>query len=633
MKQISKITSYLYHIQVLNMFILSRTGKTTAAFIALILLSATLHGQDRLSRAQFDSIYDKAMGCLHSDAGASGKYLEILTASVEPLSDLQRARLGYLQMKIYEAAKTGKAEWSMFAAPGPLTLRDSLQFYARRYLERSLPDLAIPLLMKALEVLPGNSGDADHTRLELCEAYRQKQEYHKGISLIETLLERPAAMSDRNRAYAYNRLAALYNECGNPAGSYTDSVFKYSLLCRELSEMTGDKPGLAAAQNELSYQYMLRKDFGRAFELSQQAISNFLSSGMPFQAMNALINQSNIDLGKGDHLAAIGALQEAVRLAPVWENRNLYMRLYRQYANVYTAAGDYREAYGFLLLCNQLQTEFFRDRMNSQIVEQSARYDLFVKEQKIREEQKKNEFNHRQIILLVILIAALALALVISFFYFRLSRKGAIRQKLAGAVLETETNERRRIARDLHDGLGPLLSAINHYFQAFLDAKPETREAIRERLQTVISESIDEVSRISHNISPHVLEKHGLMTALNNLMAPLTAQGRYEVIFTSSLEQGLSTKTELTVYRCITELLNNTMKHAEAGRITLDICLSGNQLLVRYSDNGKGFDPALCSKTGMGLHNIRNRVESSGGTLVMESSSDAGILVNISIPV
>ena len=199
--------------------------------------------------------------------------------------------------------------------------------------------------------------------------------------------------------------------------------------------------------------------------------------------------------------------------------------------------------------------------------------------------------------------------------------------------METENNERRRIARDLHDGLGPLLSAINHYFQAFLDAKPESRDAIRERLQTVISEAIDEVSRISHNISPHVLEKHGLMTALNNLMAPLTANGKYEVVFNSKLEQKLSQETELTVYRCITELLNNTMKHAEAVRISLDIRLSGNQLLIIYSDNGKGFDPASVKTSGMGPHNIRNRVESSGGTLSMESSPDAGILVSIIIPV
>ena len=122
------------------------------------------------------------------------------------------------------------------------------------------------------------------------------------------------------------------------------------------------------------------------------------------------------------------------------------------------------------------------------------------------------------------------------------------------------------------------------------------------------------------------------MTALNNLMAPLSVQGRYEVVFTSGLKQKLAPKTELTVYRCITELLNNTMKHAEASKISLDIMLSGNQLMICYSDNGKGFDKTSEKKTGMGLHNIRNRVESSGGTLSMESSPDAGILVSITIP-
>ena len=75
------------------------------------------------------------------------------------------------------------------------------------------------------------------------------------------------------------------------------------------------------------------------------------------------------------------------------------------------------------------------------------------------------------------------------------------------------------------------------------------------------------------------------------------------------------------------------MKHAEASKISLDIRLAGNQLLVLYSDNGKGFDTASGITSGMGLHNIRNRVESSGGTLSMESSPDTGILVNITIPV
>jgi signal transduction histidine kinase len=605
-----------------------------ALLLAPILLTSTLQGQKKMSPAQFDSLYDLAIVRLGTDRAAAMKCVETLSAATEPLSDIQRARLSYLQMKLKDTVSAGNMALEINKPPHPGSpgYPDSLQRYARLYLERSMPDMAIPFLMKALELLPANAGNADHARIELCEAYRQKQEYHKGVTLIENLLERQSALTERNAAYAYNRLAALYNEWGKPAESYRDSVIKYSRLCLELSKKTGDKPSLAAAQNELSLQYLLRKEYVRALELSQQAVSNFLSCGMPFQAMNALILQSTIYLGQKQYRQALGALQEATQLASIWENRNLYMRIYYQYANIYTATGDYREASGFLVLCLSLQTEFFGDRMNKQIVEQSARYDLFVKEQKIREEQKKNEYNHRQIIFLIIISITLILAFVFSLFYFRLKRQGALKQKLIEAVVETENNERSRIARDLHDGLGPVLSAINHYFQAFLDTKPEHRDAIRNRLQMVISEAIDEVSRISHNISPHVLEKHGLVTALNNFLAPLKTNEKYEISFTSGFDERLDPKIELTVYRCITELINNTLKHAEATRISLDIEHSEGKLAIRYSDNGKGFTAISGKRMGQGIPNITNRVESFGGILSFVTAPNAGLSVYISMP-
>ncbi len=519
-----------------------------------------------------------------------------------------------------------------FEVPDSLSKHDSLQYCARWYLERSLPDQAIPLLMRAIAILPGNTDAADHVRIELCEAYRQKQEYRKGTSLISGLLERPSPLSDENRAYAWNRLAALYNESGNPAGSYPDSVVKYSLLCMELSERIGDKRNLAASQNELSFQYIRRRKFDQALELSQQSVSNFLAAGMPFQAMNSLINLSNLYIGKKDYRSALESLDRATRLSSLQENRNLYMRIYGQYATVLAATGNFREAYEYQDKCNLLLSAFYKDRMNNQIIEQSARYDLFVKEQRIREEQKKNEYSHRQIILLIIISVTLTLAFVFSLFYYRLRREGALKQKLIEAVVETENNERRRIARDLHDGLGPVLSAINHYFQAFLDAKPENREAIRNRLQMVISEAIDEVSRISHNISPHVLEKHGLLTALNNLLAPLMANEMYEISFTSDFDNSVDPKIELAVYRSISELINNTLKHAEATRITLDIGRTDGKLEIRYSDNGKGFTASPGKHLGQGIPNITSRVESFGGTLSVISSPNAGISVDIKIP-
>ena len=593
-----------------------------------------LSGQDRNLQTSFDSLYNKAMGSLATDVRISVRCFETLSSSGDELSRIQQARLSYLQMRIYEAdtAALSISGKTQFAAPDSLNLPDSLQFCIRRYLERSLPDQAIPLLMRAIEILPGNTGGADFVRIELCEAYRQKQEYSKGISLIYGLLERATPLSDENRAYAWNRLAALYNESKNPVGSYPDSVFKYSLLSMESAINTGDKRDLATSQNELSYQYIRRKKYDKALELSQQSVSNFLAAGMPFQAMNSLINLSNLYIRKKDYYSALEALDRATTLSSLWENRNLYMRIYQQYAVVLSSIGNYRDAFGFQNLFDLLRNEFYTDRMDSQILEQSARYDLLVKEQKIREEQKKNEFNHRQIILLIMISIALILAFAFSLFYFRQRREGALKQKLIEAVVETENNERRRITRDLHDGLGPVLSAINHYFQAFLDAKPEKKEAIRDRLQMVISEAIDEVSRISHNISPHVLEKHGLITALNNLLAPLMANEKYEISFNPGFDERLDPKIELAVYRCITELINNTLKHAEATRISLDIGQSEGKLAIRYSDNGKGFTAVPGKRVGQGMSNITNRVESFGGTLSVVSSSNAGISVNILMP-
>ncbi len=612
---------------------MKRPRKTVATLLA-ILLTTMLFGQEKSFQSKFDSVYNKALGSLATDVSTSVRCLKTLSASGDELTMVQHAWLSYLQMRINEVVNAGASVHrnTQPDVPDSLNHPDSLQYCARWYLERSMPDNAIRVLLRAIEILPGNTADADHVKIELCEAYRQKQEYHKGISLIYDLLERPSPLSDENHAYAWNRLAALYNESENPAKSYRDSVFKYSLLCMELSARTGDKRNLAASQNELSYQYIRSRKYDKAFDLSRQSVSNFLTAGMPFQAMNSLINLSIVYGRKKDYHAALGSLEEATRLSPLWENRNLYMRIYQQYANVYSATGNFKDAYGFLSLCNILLSAFYKDRMNNQILEQSARYDLFVKEQKIREEQKKNEFNHRQIILLIIITITLTLAFVFSLFYFRLRRQGALKQKLIEAVVETENNERRRIARDLHDGLGPVLSAINHYFQAFLDAKPENREVIRDRLQMVISEAIDEVSRISHNISPHVLEKHGLMTALNNLLAPLMANEKYEILFTSEFDERLDPKIELAVYRCITELINNTLKHAEATRISLDIGRSDGKLTIRYSDNGKGFTTSAGKRVGQGIPNITNRVESFGGTFSVVSSPNAGISVNIIMP-
>jgi signal transduction histidine kinase len=184
----------------------------------------------------------------------------------------------------------------------------------------------------------------------------------------------------------------------------------------------------------------------------------------------------------------------------------------------------------------------------------------------------------------------------------------------------------------LHDGLGPVLSAVNLYFQAYYDAPATEKEAIRHKIQEVISGAIDDVSRISHNISPHILEVHGLNTAVKNFISTLVGQERIQVEYHSEFYGRIDRNKELTVYRCITELFNNTLKHADASRITLNLARLDRSLSIQYTDNGKGFDLRMENHEGMGLYNMKNRVEACGGQITMDNLPGQGIRTTIEIP-
>jgi hypothetical protein len=142
-----------------------------------------------------------------------------------------------------------------------------------------MPDKAIPLLMEAI----GHCGETDSATLchiYLCEAYREKQEYLKGTEILTGILYGEKAISDFNRDFACNRLAAIYNEWANPASSYTDSVFRYSEHCLAISERSGSLPNLAFSQNELSLQYLNKKEYSTALKMSLEAVANFRKAGL-----------------------------------------------------------------------------------------------------------------------------------------------------------------------------------------------------------------------------------------------------------------------------------------------------------------------------------------------------------------
>ena len=203
------------------------------------------------------------------------------------------------------------------------------------------------------------------------------------------------------------------------------------------------------------------------------------------------------------------------------------------------------------------------------------------------------------------------------------------------AILRTEEQSRSRFSKDLHDGLGPLLSSAKLSLTA-LQRQPHSEEEqeIINNTSYVIEEAIRSLREISNNLSPHVLNDFGLVRGVQNFIEKSAAIHQAQIRFTTNLHaERFDTDVEVILYRVICELVNNSLKHARCKSISLSLSQSGNTLAVDYSDDGQGFTPEAVMDCGMGLSNISSRIHSLGGTFTIDSSKGKGMRATIRVQI
>lgn len=231
----------------------------------------------------------------------------------------------------------------------------------------------------------------------------------------------------------------------------------------------------------------------------------------------------------------------------------------------------------------------------------------------------------------------ISLVLLIGVFYIRkifqfLKRLDEMRRetenKVLSAVIKTEEQERQRFAKELHDGLGPLLSVVKMLVSG-LEVKntSEVNEKIKQNLKQAVDEAIVSVRDISANISPHILNNFGLKEAVGSFIKKLRPADGIDIQFDSNIEsRRFSYNVEVIMYRVICELINNTLRHAEASKIRIDLRLEEEVLYLEYADNGIGFDVGRESaRYGMGLDNMQYRLRSGDGDMKVESGHGKGM--------
>ena len=216
--------------------------------------------------------------------------------------------------------------------------------------------------------------------------------------------------------------------------------------------------------------------------------------------------------------------------------------------------------------------------------------------------------------------------------------KRDIEKNLLNAIIQAEETERKRFAKDLHDGLGPILSTVKMSISSLsrIEKDDQTKKILRSS-DMVIDEALKSIREISNNLSPHILNNFGLNKAVRNFINKINYSDTIKIKFSSNFEDDrFESNTEVVLYRVLCELINNTIKHAEATTISITLEKIPGKISCRYKDNGKGFDIGVLSPTqhsGMGYSNMVTRINSLNGSFNLTSEKEKGTSAVISVPV
>jgi signal transduction histidine kinase len=202
-------------------------------------------------------------------------------------------------------------------------------------------------------------------------------------------------------------------------------------------------------------------------------------------------------------------------------------------------------------------------------------------------------------------------------------------KRVINAIINTEENERKRFAKDLHDGLGPILSTVKMSLSALTDRiKDPSGLVILNNTNHLVNEAISTIKDISNNLSPHVLTNFGLASAISAFTTKINQTKAVEIDFKSNMDtQRLDNEKEVVVYRAVCELINNSILHSGASRIEIELNKHEKFITLQFYDNGRGFDTSSLSKEdtkGMGLSNIETRVKTVEGVFILESTPGKG---------
>lgn len=400
-------------------------------------------------------------------------------------------------------------------------------------------------------------------------------------------------------------------------------------------------------------------EYSKALESFNKGIAVAKGPNGPYKILEIQHESIRALIGTGKYEAAKKITDEmsADQELMSWDNDRL--SVYGNYAAIYAGLGNTKEAYSWMRRAYVLNDSIHERKLKSDINMMEMRYERSESQKKITELNAKNQKavlsakNNRLLSWLLGSVSVfLLLVALLALLYYRNNKKLAAQQELnhlqqlkeieqqqqltiTTAMLKGEEQERNRIARDLHDGLGGMLAGVKINLSGLAQrVSPGDTDPGLHKVIVQLDNSVNELRRIARNMMPETLLKFGLETALKDLCESVMSEQLHVDFQSFGIEQDIALEKQITIYRIVQEILSNAVRHAHASRIVLQCSQNEDVFFITAEDNGKGFDPAtLAQKQGMGLNNIQNRVDYLKGRLDISSVPGEGTSINIELHV
>jgi two-component system, NarL family, sensor kinase len=489
---------------------------------------------------------------------------------------------------------------------------------------------------------------------------------------------------DKWVGYCLNNIAIIHQNLGD-----LDNALEFHQRALQYRLKMNDSLGEATSYSNLANLYCRMRDTTRSIEYYEKALALSRQLRNDELISGNLSNMGNIYMGQKAFPVAIGLYRESLKIREKLGDLKGISSSLSRLGTAYTETGRYSEALKVLnrslniarkiavleeetsaliglarlkALTNQHDSAFYfmqqyvamKDsaydgRIRQQILEVQTKYENEKLAQDLELAKHDKEFAEISLIqkktqlllLLFILISMTGAAIFLFYRHQQRQRAAAAAEKIRenearlNAVLEGQEEERRRIARELHDGLGQTITAIKLNYKTLSD-KVSGQDQLLDyrRIESMLDSASSEVRSISHQMMPKELEQFGLIAAVEGTLRLILENTPVRYNFEhNGFRERIGSQSELVLFRVLQELVNNVIKHSGADMLNVQLIRLNSHAVLNVSDNGIGFDVHKHEKKGIGLLNIAGRIDGIKGHLHFESVPGEGTNVTIRIPV